>query len=157
MFEKLAHFDASKPEDQAYVYGFRTKLAEHGITLEEFLEYAEKTAFFGGLGKSFQAMKKLPGAVGDWRKSRRLAGQIDEAGGRGYSTMANDAREWANKDLMRAGKAALPAAGVTAAGLGGVNYAASPANTTSNQMKQMSNQHLGTNFGMQSRIGSMFG
>lgn len=160
MFEKFATYDPNNPEDVAYMMGFRAKLAEHGVAWDDFLDYAEKTAFMGALGKSFKAMKKLPGAVGDWRKSRRMAGKMDTMAknlGQEGSSRAARGREWANKELLQAGREALPAAGVTAAGAGGAAYAAGPADTTQNQMKQLSNRYLGTDFGMQSRLGAMLG
>lgn len=159
---KLAQLNLNNTVDRAYLHGFQTKLAEYGLTLEDFVELQEKTAAAGGminrLTSSFGEAKKLPGAFKTWNKRRQGANALEESG-RIFS--AKNQRGMNNEILKAQMYNAAPALAVGGGGLAlagtGVAYGAGDADTTGNQMRQMSNRHLGTDFDTESRFGAMFG
>lgn len=142
---------------------------EHGYNQVMQAAGLEKIALVGSLaGKatgvarkmkgSFGDMAKLPREIKNWGGTHRMANKFDDAaqaagmGKRVGGNRATQARQWANQNLKSRARGAAPAIGVTGAAVGGGAYAAGPADTPQNKMKQMSNRHLGTNFKQQSRF-----
>jgi len=199
---KLASLNLGNNLDRAYLYGFQTKLAEYGLSLDDFLYMEEKTAgVFGRVADSFRALTRVGDEVGQFRQMGRAASDLsrsaDGAVAKGHrmaddlDTMKNaptqlpnsgrvytDVRQNAVNQVNRAdnlqnqastlrqnrvgnlkdyGKEVAPAVGITAAGGGGLAYGAGDAGTTGNQMRNTSNQYLGTDFDTQSRFGALFG
>ena len=148
----------------SYQIGYNRVMASAGL---------EKNAFFGSVAKGAWGAakggaKKLKDSFGAVKNMGEEAGKYQKA----QTAAAGEASHFVGRDMRRAatqgvadyGKKLAPAAAVTAAGVGAAGvgavgagaYAAGPADTRSNNMKNMSNNYLGTNFKQQSRAGNFF-
>lgn len=145
---KLAHLNMNDELDRAYLYGFKTKLAEYGLTLQDFVALQEKTA-----AAPAQAARGIFEQAGSLLRGGK---NIAKNRYQGHAT-TDQALQMARElfDANRGGAALL--GGGALAGTGGTAYAMGDADTPGNRMRNMSNQYLGTNFDTQSRLGALFG
>lgn len=83
---------------------------------------------------------------------RRFSKARDRMEGRPIAKGLDNSAQRARRELAVGSAKALGTVGGVGAVGAGISHARSPADTYSNHMKQVSNQHLGTNFKQQSRF-----
>ena len=109
-----------------------------------------------------QAMNALTDAAGRkpgmGKQMNQISAESSARKARDFQETADFARSSANRQMLDAGKAALPSAGLVAVpGVAGATYLGGDADTMPNKLKNMSNDNFGTNFSTQSRLGAMLG
>lgn len=160
--------------DHAYAIGALQKLAEHQIDPSAFVEAATQSQH-DGMHKIASAIVRLDQAVRSQEQSRNKEAYLGKAknilgkltgadeissGVRVLRNLENVTPETA-KMLRRDALGELGKGGAKALGLGGLGagaiYAGGDADTTANQMRQMANENLGTDFDTESRLSQLLG
>jgi hypothetical protein len=147
----------------AYVHGIMTKLAEHNVDPVDFVnhaassghpalmkmaqlvvESAQQTKTAGRM----QAMMDLPQNV---KALRNMQPAMDGA----FEVIGDPAEAHLRKQIMQG---AQGAAGVGAAGAGavGLGYGMTDADTWQNDLRNASNQYLGTDFDTESKLRALY-
>lgn len=153
----------------AYAHGALTKLAEHRVSPVDFINAAVQTQDPGALKIARAIVEYEKVANAGVMKGRKMLGQVGDAIGDawqgvknvGQDAMMNPFGEEGLVALARGGDELAPRAqkalamqGAGLAGVGGLGaLGMSDADTLQNQMANMANNNLGTDFGTQSRAG----